>query len=60
LKYKNPAAAVESFTRGLSVGQGQEKFVLYVQRKMAQYGLESRIDEVIQAAELKVNAKKAA
>jgi len=51
LRHKNPPAAMESFVRGITIGKGHEKFIQYVQEKLIQHGLPTKIDEVLKKSE---------
>ena len=51
LKHENTDAAMESFVRGISVGQGHDKFTLYVREKLVQFGMEGKIEQLMKDLE---------
>lgn len=51
LRHQNEPAAMESFIRGISVGQGHDKFTLYVREKLVQFGMQDRIENLMKEIE---------
>jgi tetratricopeptide (TPR) repeat protein len=51
LRHENQPAAMESFIRGITVGQGHDKFTMYVREKLVHFGMENRLDEVMKEVE---------
>ena len=56
LRHENESAAMESFVRGISVGQGHDKFTMYVREKLVQFGLGHKIDELMKELEERKSA----